>query len=96
MPQPPSRPFPAASGEDRIQVAPDLFHDLSNTLIIVLGSLDLLDRQPLGQEARRQFDRAQQSTERAGQLVRQAFAAAQADHARKNAEAVALSSAEAG
>ena len=71
---------------DRIQVRTDLFHNLANALIVVLGSLELLDRQPLEQEARRQLDRAQLGAEQGVELARQMFAEAQSDHARKNAE----------
>ena len=78
--------------QDRIQVRTDLFHDLTNTLIVVLGSLELLHRQPLDQEARRQLDRAQQGAERSTKLVQQMFAAAQSDYDHKNTEAGLMAS----
>ena len=90
MPQSLSRPPSVAAGQEHVQVGADLFHELSNALTVVLGSLDLLDRQPLEQDARRQLDRAQQGAERAAELAQQVFAAAQTDHARENAEVVAF------
>ena len=71
---------------DRIQVRTDLFHDLANALIVVLGSLELLDRQPLEQEARRQLDRAQLGAEQGMELARQMFAEAQSDYDRRSAK----------
>ena len=78
-----------ASGQGRIEVEADLFHELTNMLVVVLGSLELLERRLLDQEARRQLDRAQHSAERAGELARQAFAEAQGGHARGNADVAA-------
>ena len=62
--------LPAADDQDRIQVSANLVHDLSNMLTIVLGSLDLLQRQRLNRAAQRQLDRAQWSAGRAGELAR--------------------------
>ena len=76
---------PAADDQDRIQVNTDLVHDLSNMLTIVLGSLDLLQRQPLSQEAQRQLGRAQWSAGRAGELARHMLATAQEASDRKEA-----------
>ena len=60
----------------------NLVHDLSNMLTIVLGSLDLLQRQRLNRAAQRQLDRAQWSAGRAGELARHMLATAQevSDH----------------
>ena len=71
----------AAKGQDRIHVQADLVHDLSNMLTVVLGSLDLLSRQPLNQQAQRQFDRAQWSAGRAGKLTQRMLTTAQNDAA---------------
>ena len=73
---------PAADDQDRIQVSADLVHDLSNMLTIMLGSLDLLQRQPLNRAAQRQLGRAQWSAGRAGELTRHMLATAQkgSDH----------------
>ena len=68
--------LPAADDQDCIQVSADLVHDLSNMLTIVLGSLDLLQRQPPSQEAQRQLGRAQWSAGRAGELARHMLIAA--------------------
>ena len=76
--QPPdgSGALPAADDQDRIQMDADLVHDLSNMLTIVLGSLDLLQRQPLNRAAQRQLGRAQWSAGRAGELARHMLIAA--------------------
>ena len=77
-----------ANDHDRIQVRTDLFHDLANALIVVLGRLELLDRQPLEQEARRQLDRAQLGAKQGMELARHMLATAQEARDRNEATPV--------
>ena len=75
---------------DCIQVNADLVHDLSNMLTIVLGSLDLLQRQRLNRAAQRQLDRAQWSAGRAGELARHVLTTAQDCNDREEATPVQI------
>lgn len=68
---------PASAGEADGSVAADAAHELANLMMVVLGSLEQLRRQPLDEQGLQQLSRAEWGARQAARLTRQVLSRAQ-------------------